>query len=329
MIWIDDLIHLEPDYLARRFRPADQGLAYHDLARALSKAKPETRAHLLAHLAPSIREALTAAEDGLDPGAPDALLDSQMRLIGTYFWEIVYRKEAEIYDVFSRSQEFPFRELFPAKDYAGKVVVDLGCGTGKLAGYLQPLAREVIGVDPAEPLLGIARERYAGRPNSRFVQGSFDAIPLPTGSVDAIVSNMAFQHAEERGGDRGLAEMLRVLRPGGRMAIVVAHATTQKFLIARGFAERAVPGRLRWREPECCSPLLTMLYALSRDLENAAPEEAVEQRPAFLFAPDGWRPAWTHRCLAELARGRPVGELFHRGDPFAPIAVPVYERREA
>lgn len=113
-------------------------------------------------------------------------------------------------------------ELLPVADVAvraldvtaGERVLDLGCGTGNAAGIAAAAGADVVGVDPAERLLEVARERV---PAGEFLGGSAEAIPLADGSVDAVVSVFAVIFSAEP--ERAAAEILRVLRPRGRAAI--------------------------------------------------------------------------------------------------------------
>jgi ubiquinone/menaquinone biosynthesis C-methylase UbiE len=92
--------------------------------------------------------------------------------------------------------------------------LDLGCGTGRNLSLYRPEAR-VIGVDPAGPVLGRARRRAPGVP---LVQGSAEALPFRSGVFDTVVSGLVFCSVPDAA--RGLAEVRRVLRPGGRLRML-------------------------------------------------------------------------------------------------------------
>jgi ubiquinone/menaquinone biosynthesis C-methylase UbiE len=96
-------------------------------------------------------------------------------------------------------------------------IVDLGAGPGLLAvelGRLRPRAR-IVGVDPSGEMLQIARENAAkaGLSNHDARQGRAEEIPLESGCVDLVVSESSLHEWEDP--HRGLAEIYRVLRPGG------------------------------------------------------------------------------------------------------------------
>ena len=104
----------------------------------------------------------------------------------------------------------------------GEVVLDLGCGGGidviRAARRVGPSGR-VIGLDASADMLTLARKNAAeaGIDNVEFVQGELEAIPLPDAAVDVIISNCVINLSPDK--DRAVAEMYRVLKPGGRLAV--------------------------------------------------------------------------------------------------------------
>lgn len=99
-------------------------------------------------------------------------------------------------------------------------VVDLGTGTGTLLRHLGPRVREAIGVDASAEMLEMARgnlDRW-GLANVDLRLGALEHLPLGNGEADGAVANMVLHHLDHP--SRGLAEIRRVLRPGG--ALVVA-----------------------------------------------------------------------------------------------------------
>jgi demethylmenaquinone methyltransferase/2-methoxy-6-polyprenyl-1,4-benzoquinol methylase len=98
-------------------------------------------------------------------------------------------------------------------------VADLGCGTGRLLEAL--LARlpetELVGVDPAEGMIAVARTRFAGEPRVRLEVATAEQLPLADASVDVATTTMSFHHWEHQ--ERSLQEVVRVLAPGGRLLL--------------------------------------------------------------------------------------------------------------
>ena len=100
----------------------------------------------------------------------------------------------------------------------GWVVGDLGCGTGELAGSLAPFVGRVIGVDASKPMLAAARRRLEGMDNVELRPGELEALPIADAELDAAVCFLVLHHVVEPA--RALAEVSRVLKPGGRVLIV-------------------------------------------------------------------------------------------------------------
>ena len=100
----------------------------------------------------------------------------------------------------------------------GSTVLELGCGPGLYARRLAERFGQLraIGIDRSERQLRRARARAAARglASCRFEQGNVLALGWPSESVDAVIASRLFTVVAER--ERALAEMHRVLRPGGR-----------------------------------------------------------------------------------------------------------------
>jgi demethylmenaquinone methyltransferase/2-methoxy-6-polyprenyl-1,4-benzoquinol methylase len=105
----------------------------------------------------------------------------------------------------------------------GDSVLDVCCGTGDLA---LELARRVspggsvVGCDFSEPMLDLAREKAADRPveSVRFEWADALQLPYDGGRFDAVTVGFGVRNFADR--DRGLREMTRVLRPGGRLVVL-------------------------------------------------------------------------------------------------------------
>ncbi|MDX2176568.1 MAG: class I SAM-dependent methyltransferase [Candidatus Sumerlaeia bacterium] len=149
----------------------------------------------------------------------------------------------------------------------GQRVLEIGCGTGSLVVRLtrdNPEV-EVAGLDPDPRALARARRKAERAGVSiRFEQGYADELPFEAGSFDAVFSSLMLHHLEEPQQAAALAEVRRVLRPGGALHLLdfagaerprgflarllhsdhqVAHGTTVlDRLRAAGFAEAAETG---------------------------------------------------------------------------------------
>ena len=153
------------------------------------------------------------------------------------------------------------RRLAP---WEGRTLVDLGCGTGFwLTGYARDAAR-VIGIEPDPALRARAVARTPGRPTVEVMPGSAEHLPLADRSVDVVHARFAYFLApgsrgpggkrSTGGGDAGLAEVLRVLAPGGSLIVVDNDYRWGQFAELLAAAARVSPQRTAddvdawWRE---------------------------------------------------------------------------------
>lgn len=116
-------------------------------------------------------------------------------------------------------RRFTARQLGPRLP-EDALLLDLCTGTGDLAFELSPAAR-VIGCDFCHPMLVLGREKTGNRGAESgvcFVEGDALELPFPSNRFDAITIAFGLRNLDDYG--RGLREMLRVLRPGGWLAIL-------------------------------------------------------------------------------------------------------------
>ncbi|MCB9906931.1 MAG: metalloregulator ArsR/SmtB family transcription factor [Planctomycetes bacterium] len=100
-------------------------------------------------------------------------------------------------------------------------LADLGCGTGYMARALGGFAKRLICIDPSPGMLQEAKKRLSHLPETTQVEyrlGDFDQLPLADGELDGAVAGMVLHHLERP--DAAVREMFRVLRPGGRAAVL-------------------------------------------------------------------------------------------------------------
>jgi SAM-dependent methyltransferase len=101
---------------------------------------------------------------------------------------------------------------------AGSSVLDAGCGTGRHSAFLADNGHDVLGIDSSPEMLALAAAKV---PTARLVLAELERIPLPDGSVDAAVCGLVLSHARDI--RPAVAELARVLRPGGRLVVSNPH----------------------------------------------------------------------------------------------------------
>jgi SAM-dependent methyltransferase len=147
-------------------------------------------------------EAYTAVDHGRDPAALLATMDAVEALPG-----------------FQEARELALGGLGLAP---GQRVLDVGCGSGgALPALLERISPggQAVGVDLSETMIAEARRRWVSpdRP-LRFEIADARALPFETGSFDACRTDRMMSHVPQP--EAALAEMIRVTRPGGRIAVI-------------------------------------------------------------------------------------------------------------
>jgi SAM-dependent methyltransferase len=206
----------------------------------------------------------------------------------------------------------------------GRAVLDLAAGTGKLTRLLVPPGAELVAVEPVEEMrAALAR----ALPEVTTLAGTAEDLPLSEDSVDAVVAGSAFHWFR---GDEALAEIHRVLRPGGRLGLLwnvrddsvrwVAELTE----IMEPYRSDA-PGYRSgaWKEAFARTPLFSPLRREEfRHVHRLEPEAVVARVASVSFVAalsESDRAAVLERARALLARdpatrGREVVELPYRTD---------------
>ena len=102
------------------------------------------------------------------------------------------------------------------------LVLDLGCGDGQIARALVASGSMVVGVDPTQAQLAAARARGGG---PAYARADAAELPLAAGSADKVVVCLVLEHVDALGDVA--AEIARVLRPGGRLTLLLNHPLLQ------------------------------------------------------------------------------------------------------
>jgi len=218
-------------------------------------------------------------------------------------------------------------ELAPASEVAvaalyprgGERILDVACGTGNATLVAHRAGASVTGLDASPRLLSVARGRV---PDAAFVAGDAVELPFDDGEFDGALSVFGVIFA--RPADRAAAEITRVVRPGGRVAITTwpprgplfAAVSLLRQAIARHRAPEGPPA-VDWGDPSVLAQLLGPygeLSVIERQLahNDATPEEVWERwegrHPMWIGARGLLEPAgeWDllrHASIAALRAG--------------------------
>jgi ubiquinone/menaquinone biosynthesis C-methylase UbiE len=112
---------------------------------------------------------------------------------------------------------------------SGDRVLDVGCGDGYLTRVMADTVAPgpVLGVDPSREAIARAR-RVRRRPNCSFVEGRAEALDASDGFYDVVVTSLAIHHLSEALRPQAIHEMLRVVRPGGRLLLAEFRPPTSR-----------------------------------------------------------------------------------------------------
>lgn len=126
--------------------------------------------------------------------------------------------KSEIYGLLGRNPKSnrmvtTFADLQPSH-----VVLDIGCGPGAAVRAAAGIVERAIGVDRSESMIAIAVRRSGKVANAQFQTAGAEGLPFPEATFDRVWTIHAFHHWEDQAA--GIAECLRVLKPGGRLLVV-------------------------------------------------------------------------------------------------------------
>jgi 2-polyprenyl-3-methyl-5-hydroxy-6-metoxy-1,4-benzoquinol methylase len=150
-----------------------------------------------------------------EPGSPEHLTEVERRFLAEAWFA-------------QRPGEPPFSSLMPFAELRGKDVLEIGCGTGVHTRLLAAAGANVSAIDLTPTAVELTRRRLELAELSADVREA-DAESLPYGdaSFDFVWSWGVIHHSSDT--DRVIAEIARVVRPGGRLAFMVYHRTSVTF----------------------------------------------------------------------------------------------------
>jgi ubiquinone/menaquinone biosynthesis C-methylase UbiE len=196
--------------------------------------------------------------------------------------------------------------LAPAPDWSA---LDVATGTGHLARALAPRVRQVTGVDLTPAMLAEGRRlaAEAGLGNVRFEEGAAERLPYADAAFDLVATRLSLHHMLDPG--PAVAEMARVARPGGVVAVIDLVSPDDPALAARynSFERLRDPSHTRALTlGELTASLETAGVKLSQTLTRDV-EAVLERWLEMTHTPPEARRAIVEALAAELSGGPPTG----------------------
>ena len=178
-------------------------------------------------------------------GPPDdkRVAQARRRVVGRLFWALLYWNHPDEYDELV-SGETIHPALIKRLELSGRVIADLGCGSGRFTLAAAPLAKSVIAIDEVPALLRRLKTHLEEKSisNVELRRGAFDALPLADASVDVAVACSSLTSQAPFGGEVALREAARVVRPDGLVAVIWPDEPA--WFVERGFTYFAAPGEM-------------------------------------------------------------------------------------
>lgn len=145
-------------------------------------------------------------------------------------WEAVLEEENSAEGVYAQSDKLVSlleRLKLISKD---SVVLDIGCGVGRLEYSLSTKVKKCIGIDVAPSMVSLARKHVSAK-NCQFIVGDGMSLSgIKAGTVDLVFSIIVFQHMPETSFDSYLEESKRVLKKGGALLFQIPVSYGKKVL---------------------------------------------------------------------------------------------------
>ena len=167
----------------------------------------------------------------------------------------------------------------------GRTALDLGAGTGKLTRLIAPSGARMLALEPVEAMRAKLVEAV---PGVEVVDGTAEGIALPNASVDAVVVAQAFHWFDAI---RALSEMHRVLRPGGRVALVwnrrdesVPWVRALGDAIRRAAADEPQVWDATWRESlDRCALFAPWTTGTFRQIQRLSPDGVLDRAASVSY----------------------------------------------
>lgn len=281
---IEDLLIFDDAALRRMLSQESFGLSLRDLAWSMHDAPRALLRRVRQNVPGQYRSSFLRELHRSLTG--EEIETARQRVLDGLFWELTYWKTPDLYEELTEGEQLHpgiFESL--EADLRNNVVLDVGAGSGRATfECLRHGARLVYAVEPSPGLLRILREkslRLSCADRVVALEGRFDAIPLDDKSVDLALACSSFTAEPEQGGEPGLAELKRVTKQGGKIALIWPRAGDYDWIIAQGFqcvilgAEQEM--KVHFRSPQSALRCARRFYARNENvmryiLQHSQPE---------------------------------------------------------
>ena len=241
---IEDLAVFDSSTLLKMLQNSMYGLTVLDLAIGLQGAPIQLVTKVVQSL-PYLQRAIFIRHNQT-PSTLTEVQAARQRILNKLFWELTYWKTPELYEELTTGEKLHpgiFANLQPY--IQNKVILDAGAGSGRASfECVRHGAKQIFAVEPSPGLLNILDQKLAAQPVKNRIkplQGRFDKLPLASHSVDLALACSAFTADSSQGGEVGLAELVRVTKPGGKVVIIWPRFEDYTWLEAHGFHYKAMP----------------------------------------------------------------------------------------
>jgi len=234
----EDIENFDDEALRTFLDPHASGVDPADIAAALHGLSPALR-HRVDDALPDAARRQFRRSHG--PWSPRSIALARRRVVDELFWPLLYWNSPDEYEDLVAG-EYIHPRVFDLVDLDGRVVCDIGAGSGRFTIPASRRARRVIAVDAVPALLRRLEDKAHRNhiANIEFRRGAFAALPLADGSVDVAVACSAFTSEPSQGAERAIAEAERVVRESGE--VVVIWPDDPNWFRARGFVHLSLRG---------------------------------------------------------------------------------------
>ena len=162
-----------------------------------------------------------------------------------------YNGKAYIYEIFSQAEDKPKKITHYFEQIVkNKVVLDLGCGTGKFIPDFAPLAKKYIAIDISKNQLEIARKKSENFTNVELIKSSAHKIPVESNSIDIVIANWfigSIHNIPLR--DKIIKEIKRIIRISGSIYFTENDVGGKyKDIIENSYGKEKTKIKLKWLE---------------------------------------------------------------------------------